>query len=510
MAQRVEYASIPNTPDKGYLLTINKVLGQVNRTPMAFRDFREWLRDQQLWDKTTTGLALLHLGVQLKPEVGLTALGVRLLEIDDELVQKSTLFRAFRDENTLLMKFVLEALDPDSGGRLHSTYELHRMLSSYVYPGTPVTLPNFQNWIKWMAACDAIRLIGIRWGLGEVGNEHIEWFRARDADEILEDEAEEAAEGAPSDNPIVVRAAGGQGAISGDAAAPSAPASAPVAAAPAPSVDPPVSSAGSEEPEDLPDMPPEAEPPSEQVVDDYLARLQPESTEPPPPKSPHDAAQAAARAARSMPSPAPSYPAGAADGRGVVPPVSAAPMPGLPHFVEAPLRSDALARTEVWLGPWWTRAGDEELGWADLGLEAGSFESQPAAWWTRLGYAGVILTSAERSLGEAWLRRVQGAGVFEGLESGSLQWSDALSQVGYATGDRTAVRMAETLVHAVWIAERAKALTATGALDLKSAQSGHGLVGRVTTDLVGPAWPLAAHWVVRELVRAGHLDPKSF
>jgi hypothetical protein len=37
-------------------------------------------------------------------------------------------------------------------------------------------------------------MVGIRWGLGDLSKAHMEWFRARDVDEILEDEAEEVEE----------------------------------------------------------------------------------------------------------------------------------------------------------------------------------------------------------------------------------------------------------------------------------------------------------------------------
>jgi hypothetical protein len=79
MSQRLNYAALPNTPDKAYLAVINKVIGHVGRTPAQFKVFREWLREQQLWDRDQTPIALELMGVQTKPEVGLTELGVHCL-----------------------------------------------------------------------------------------------------------------------------------------------------------------------------------------------------------------------------------------------------------------------------------------------------------------------------------------------------------------------------------------------------------------------------------------------
>ena len=61
---------------------------------------------------------------------------------DDEV--QELLFHRLRDENILLLKYVLEALDVEGGGRLHSVHELYRMITSYVYPGEYITLPSFQ------------------------------------------------------------------------------------------------------------------------------------------------------------------------------------------------------------------------------------------------------------------------------------------------------------------------------------------------------------------------------
>ena len=74
---------------------------------------------------------------------------------------------------------VLEALDVEQGGRLHSTHELHRMLTSYVYPGKHISLVDFQEWLVWAEAAGAIRFVGIRWGLGGIAKANLDWFRVR-------------------------------------------------------------------------------------------------------------------------------------------------------------------------------------------------------------------------------------------------------------------------------------------------------------------------------------------
>jgi len=194
MAQRLNYQVFEGLKKGELARTAFRVVKQAESRPQSFREFREWLRGEGLWNKEKTPGAMELLGVQTNPSLSLDPRAQSLLKAEDQIQQEEALFQLLRDANLLLMKVVLEALDVETGGRLHSTHELHRMLSSYVYPGEQIPLVDFQAWILWAEASQAIKMVGIRWGLGELSKAHMEWFRARDVDEILEDEAEEVEE----------------------------------------------------------------------------------------------------------------------------------------------------------------------------------------------------------------------------------------------------------------------------------------------------------------------------
>ena len=327
MVQRIEYAVFPDTPDAALLTTVNKVLGHVQRSELSFRQMRDWLREEGLWNKETipTVLSLLDVEMEKASQTSLGPWAQRFFGVDDLDGQKTALFERLLDQNTLLVKYVMEALDMEGGGRLHSTYELHRMLTSYVYPGQHIGLPDFQAWIKWMVVSERLKLIGIRWGLTDHGKQVVPKLRMIDVDEFLEEEEEEAelaaaesaaAESAPAESAPVEsapaasapRPAAAPSAATGDtndsaksavAAAASDPApqpaaaareqadtSAAVAAKPTPSREPTPAAkatAAAKEPgptEEFPDLPPEAPPVDDAVFEKYAAQFEPEEDAP--------------------------------------------------------------------------------------------------------------------------------------------------------------------------------------------------------------------------------------
>jgi hypothetical protein len=194
MVQRIEYTIFAETPEVAQLSTANKLIGHVHRSDLSFRAFRDWLREQGIWNKDTlpTALDLFDIRMDKQNGASLGPWAEKFFAVDDPEDQKTLLFERLLDQNTLLVKYVMEALDMEGGGRLHSTYELHRMLTSYVYPGEHVGLPSFQAWIKWMVGVERLKLIGIRWGLTDLGKEVVPKLRMIDVDEFLEEEEEEA------------------------------------------------------------------------------------------------------------------------------------------------------------------------------------------------------------------------------------------------------------------------------------------------------------------------------
>jgi hypothetical protein len=195
MAQRVRFAAIPNTQPIGYAQAIQLVLGEVRRTRPGMKELREFMRLRNLFDKEGLPALLEILDVSGDP-VAPGSVADRLLDADDEPAMREVLSARLVEMNPLLAKYCLEALDTEKGGRLHSTNELYRMVTSYVYPGEKPTLPSFKAWVDWAAAAGLIKVVGIRWALGERGLQSLPGLRAIDAEEFLESERESAVDAA--------------------------------------------------------------------------------------------------------------------------------------------------------------------------------------------------------------------------------------------------------------------------------------------------------------------------
>jgi hypothetical protein len=300
--QQVEYSVFPSVRDDALIPTVNKVLGHVRRSQLSPREFREWLKDETLWDKEGAAATMRFLDVQQEGQVRLGPWAEQFFAANTDDQVKDLLFKRLLDENTLLVKYTMEALDIEGGGRLHSTHELHRMLTSYVYPGKPIGLVPFQNWIKWMVASGRVKLVGIRWGLTDLGKQVVPRMRTIDADEFLEDEkAEQAA-------PAKTATAPAPAAAPTPAPAPTKPA----LPARMPKVE--AKPAAAESDEDGLDLPPEPEPVDESVAAKYEAQYEQ--------APPVEAAPAPAPMQRARTAPAPAAVAAA--------PLSAADLAAIP------------------------------------------------------------------------------------------------------------------------------------------------------------------------------------
>jgi hypothetical protein len=260
MPQRVEYDVFPNTrPEQlpGKLHAAFNLDGGLDG--VGFKAYRSYLREQGLWDKSRVETIFSLVDVSWDRErVTFGSLARSIRESHEEEVIQDAIFARLRQENGLLVKYVFDALDVESGGRLHSDNELYRMITSYVYPGDFITLTSFQSWIHWMAGAGVLKIVGIRWALTERALEVLPTIRSMDVEEILEDLEEEqelaaASESAPAPEPAPAL----------QARTPDAPEPPSVSSDPAEATD-----ASFEEEEELPDMgmPPEAEPPSEAEI----------------------------------------------------------------------------------------------------------------------------------------------------------------------------------------------------------------------------------------------------
>ncbi len=281
--QHIEYTVFPGVQDAILMPTISKILGHINRTNPSFKEFRDWLREDGLWDKELIPQVLGLLDVSLKPAPKLGKWAQAFVDAEDAEAQQEHVFRLLLDGNTLLVKYVMEALDMEGGGRLHSTYELHRMLTSYVYPGEKIRLPDFQAWIRWIVLSGRVKLIGIRWGLTDLGKEAVPRLRMIDVEEFLEDEAAAAEESAAEEAAAAGEAEGSGAAGSGaeaskaEVAATQGAAAAPAKAAsksPAKAASKKALKPGQEEDlPDAPDLPPEPPPVDEGASRRYQASL---------------------------------------------------------------------------------------------------------------------------------------------------------------------------------------------------------------------------------------------
>jgi hypothetical protein len=188
MAQQIQFAPFPGTPPLSYVANVRDMLSWIDLEAPGIRGVREWLRSRELFDKDGHKTLLELLDIHPGEPVSLGPLAREILDADGESEVRARLAGRLVSRNPLLAKYCLEALDADRGGRLHSTNELYRLVTSYVYPGLKPTLPSFRGWVEWAAAAGLLKIVGIRWALGEGGVEVLPRLRAIDAEEFMEEE----------------------------------------------------------------------------------------------------------------------------------------------------------------------------------------------------------------------------------------------------------------------------------------------------------------------------------
>ncbi len=509
MVQRIEYAVFPDTPEQALLTTGNKILGHVHRSDLTYRGFRDWLREQGIWNKDTLGVALSLFDIHHKKgeKAALGAWGTKFFGIDELEDQKTALFERLLDQNTLLVKYVMEALDMEGGGRLHSTYELHRMLTSYVYPGQQIRLPDFQAWIKWMVCSGRIKLIGIRWGLTDEGKAIVPRLRMIDVDEFLEEEEEEEEEAAEAAAELAAQEAAANAPEAAATAkqpaqqtqtkaaetkpaakkpaetkpAAKKPAAKAKTAAKKPAEPAPAPPKPSEE--DALDLPPEAPPIDDAIFEKYAAQFEPEAE--PAAEEAADPAEVAARPPVPRQTIAPSRLVRAS-------------------AIEIGCTHDALDVAEV-VKRLREHGRQKALGGGSLlvayGLETRLTRTEAAR---HLFMAGLLARlSAERpdgSLCDLFIERVGGLGPAAVL----LDRPEALAEVtvrwGFAQGDAPSRAIRAALFDAV-IGGRALARKQDTPTLLAEAPSTEVLFGMLSQGLLRGAPTAAVFWLIREMVR---------
>ena len=479
MTQRVEYEALPGTRYDQYvpkLRAIASFLGTPEGT--QFKPFRDFLRKQGLWDKqkSITMLSLVDLSWDRQQVYG-GGLAIKIGATSTDEDAQNLLFERLRRDNILLLKYVLEVLDVESGGRLHSVHELYRMVTSYVYPGDYVTLPNFQAWIEWLAATGMIKMVGIRWGLSERGLGVIQEFTSLDIEEILEDMAELEA----SEAEQVTDTTDEESATQDEAQ--SAPQS------------------ESHEPEDI----------LEGVVP--LEEDAAEVAESPPPASLPEAPKPRGR--RSAPVVTSLHPqtptvrrvSGPAATAGLHAPLASPRETGAPAVVAMNSDAEELVSTiKGWHAQW---HGWPTLTAATLGLDTGPEGTEGDALLAELAVLALLVEGlpAQPQL-LAGARRIRQTGFFTELH-GDRGFAGAMEALGDIDADPWLRALSERLFHAHGVLRRLS--ESPGLMErLHGLEDGSAAAVVLREELFGGAGTEAPFWIIRELVRDGLVDGVTF
>lgn len=507
MAQRIDYATFPGVREEALLATVNKVFGHLRRNQLTTREFRDWMKEEGLYNKDDAHHLLAFLDIQNEGQVALGPWAEKFFAASTEEQMRELIFKRLLDENTLLVKYTLEALDIEGGGRLHSTHELHRMLTSYVYPGKPITLEPFKNWIKWAVVSGRIKMIGIRWGMTDLGKQAVPRLRTVDVDEFLEDEKSEEHAAASK-----IAAPQGAGAPVAKPAAP-LPAVAPIAA---PAAAQPPQRKDDDPDEDL-DIPGDAEPIDEAAFAKYAAQYEepapaPKSTPPAKTAASAKAGSSAAQVAELAAAVAqlPPEPSGAALEVQVAAPRRDT-VPGQVVIRHVHLEAGC---TRAPLDPAQVVAALRDygrvhgLGGGSLllahGLETRMGHNEPLRYLflTALVARAYALTG-DGSLVDALTERVGGSlAPVALLLDRSEALVDALNRWNLLGSDPLSGQLRSLLLDAA-VGGKALKLAPDLPAQLAESASSEGLVTALTQTVLRGAHPVAAFWLVREFVRVG-------
>ncbi len=185
--QEINYAALAGCAAAELLPKVGLVASFIAKAKPDFRALRKFFKENGLYDKEQfeTVLRFLNIDVRDESRVKCDAFLRDLPTIAAPEDRQRHLFRHLLEKNKILMKFIMDAI----AERLYSTNEIYRYLTSYIYQGKTLTLLNFKAWLMWLEATGYIRIVGIRWGLSDLGKEACEGeLKLLDIDELLEDE----------------------------------------------------------------------------------------------------------------------------------------------------------------------------------------------------------------------------------------------------------------------------------------------------------------------------------
>ncbi|MCL2325161.1 MAG: hypothetical protein FWC40_01455 [Proteobacteria bacterium] len=185
--QEVNYAVLAGCSANELLPKLGLVANFIVKEKPDAKALKRFFREHDFFDKERHETLLAFLGIDASQDKHIKAgdFLTQLLKIIDPEDRKRHLYRYLTAKNQILMKYVMDAI----GERLHSTNEMYRYLTSYVYPGTYLTLVDFRYWMLWLEASEHIRMVGIRWGLSDLGKEAMDKIiKFIDIDDLLDAE----------------------------------------------------------------------------------------------------------------------------------------------------------------------------------------------------------------------------------------------------------------------------------------------------------------------------------
>ena len=185
--QEVNYAVLAGCAASELLPKIGLVASTIVKEKPDLKGLKRFFKEHDFFDKERFETLLNFLDVDYSGKtVKAGPFLTKLLSIVDPEDRKRALFEHLTNKNQILMKYVMDAI----AERLYSTNEMYRYLTSYVYPGTYLTLVDFRYWMNWLEATEHIKVVGIRWGISDLGKSAMEKIiKFIDVDDILDEES---------------------------------------------------------------------------------------------------------------------------------------------------------------------------------------------------------------------------------------------------------------------------------------------------------------------------------
>lgn len=188
MPQFIEFPQIPAGEPARALAVLLDVFKPMPVAGEPFRELRRRLKTAELYSRERLPQLLrffqLAEGEQVRPTPLILALRT------GEAAARQALAERLWTVNPVLFATVYRRLEE----RVHSANELFKFLDSFAYPGTRITGPEVQGWVRLCQALGLFRLVGIRLGLSD---ETRTWFGARvakfDVEDFLEEDKDEPA-----------------------------------------------------------------------------------------------------------------------------------------------------------------------------------------------------------------------------------------------------------------------------------------------------------------------------